>query len=68
MCVWRGSALLVAAAAVKAATLLLLTSMVQVLADCGFTCDCREKIQTEFDIVFSDEEARCTALSASGRA
>ncbi len=29
----------------------------QVLADCGFTCDCREKIQTEFDIVFSDEEA-----------
>jgi hypothetical protein len=29
----------------------------QVLADCGFTCDCREKIQTEFDIVFSDDEA-----------
>ena len=32
--------------------------MLQVLADCSFTCDCREKIQTEFDIVFSDEEAR----------
>jgi hypothetical protein len=37
---------------------LLLTNTSQVLAECGFTCDCREKIQTEFDIVFSDEEAR----------